>query len=312
MQPTALVYSSHNRCDYIHNDLMVQRALAGNKQILFLPMSEGVRDGDEYDRQVFSWNNFAWYFKFYKDHGLNAFPFYWNSNLRRENTDLLMQYLWSSEVVIFGGGNPTTGLDRYREIGEYFYNDPDCFNRIIHERQERGLLTIGFSAGVDQLCQYMSSLVHNDMHGSKGFGLCRNIISTSHFESGREGDIANLAKHFKHCLVFGLPNDSGLALNQGFLPSGNIWQVIRMVIDTSWHYPDDQFHIKTRQGVKIQHFYSDGRHWAFSGDDLLVRIQSQDNEFSEVFIIPPGGPIIHYWTQQTTGYSRIEDILADF
>ena len=42
MQPTCFVYSSHNRCEYIHRWWIVERALQSqdNKSILYLPMSE--------------------------------------------------------------------------------------------------------------------------------------------------------------------------------------------------------------------------------------------------------------------------------
>jgi peptidase E len=310
VKPTVLIYSSHNRCNYIHNDWIVQRALDGNKRILFLPMSEGPVDGDEYARQEFSWGNFAWFFRFYEGFGLNAYPFYWNSGLRREDVDRLMHDLWDAEVVILGGGNPITGITRYRELGARFYGEPGCFGRILHERQERGLLTVGYSAGVDQLCEYMSLCIDYPVEDPRGFGLCRNLVAFSHFEHGREDGLHRAAARFPHCLVFGLPNDSGLACNQGILPSGNHWQVIRMIIDNSWDVPSEQFHIKTRQGTLIQHIYPDGRHWAFHGGEALVRIQSPDGSYNESFIFPHDSPILDYWTQQPTGYANIEQILS--
>ncbi len=309
MQPTVLVYSSHNRSNDIHNDWIVQRALNGNKQILFLPMSEGEFRGDEYSRQVYSWGNFAWFFNFYRKYDLNAFPFYWNKNLSREDVDLLMDYLSKSEVVILGGGNPSTGLMRYKILGDWFYNDSDTFCRIIHERQNQGLLTVGFSAGVDQLCQIMSSSIDEPIPDRDGFGLCRNIIATSHFEHGKESTLHLAAEMYGHCLVFGLPNDSGLAINQYVLHSGKICQIIRFIIDNTWTIPTDQWHIKTRMGMKIVHIYPDGRHWAFNGGDIMVRIQSMDNTLSESFIVLPGNRILDYWTQEMTGYQSIEEIL---
>ena len=60
MRGTALVYSSHSRCNHIHNDFIVQRALQGrdNQRILFLPMSEGPQNGNELERQEFSYGTF--------------------------------------------------------------------------------------------------------------------------------------------------------------------------------------------------------------------------------------------------------------
>ncbi len=311
MEPTALIYSSHNRCNYIHNDWIVQRALKGDGQILFLTLSEGEVDGDEYQKQVYSWSNFAWFFDCYKQYGLNAYPFYWNSSLRKEDVDLLSHSLDCCEVVMLGGGNPTTGLRRYKDLGSWFYNDRDWFENALHNRQEKGLLNVGFSAGVDQLCQFLSSGIDFEVPDHFGFGLCRNIIAFSHFEHGREGSLMQAARKFGFCQVFGLPNDSGLALNQGILPSGNYVQWIQFIIDNSWDKPYDQHHIKTRQGVKIQHIYPDGRHWAFNGGDMMLRFQSPDNRYNEAFIIPVDGPIRDYWTQQESEYRSIDEIMKE-
>jgi hypothetical protein len=42
MRPTALVYSSHDRCEYIHREFIIKRALENpdNKTIFHLSMSE--------------------------------------------------------------------------------------------------------------------------------------------------------------------------------------------------------------------------------------------------------------------------------
>ncbi len=311
MQPTILIFSSHDRCNYIHNEWIAQRALAGNKRILFLPMSEGEVDGDEYRRQIYSWDKFSWFFSFYKQYGLVYYPFYWNRNLRRQDIDKLLDGLASDDVVILGGGNPFTGMHRYKTIGKWFFNDENVFPNLLWERHNKGLLTVGFSAGVDQLCQYINSSIDSDVPDPNGFGICRNVVASSHYSHEREESLRALAAKYPHCLVFGLPNDSGIAVNQGILPSGNFWQVFHMIIDKSWHYPADQFHIKTRQGMKIQHFYMDGRHWAFNGGDILVRIQSPDTTYAESFIITPGQPIREYWKQEYTNYSDIGEILAD-
>ena len=309
MESTALVYSSHNRCNYIHNDWIVQRALRGNKKILFLPMSEGEVNGDEYRRQKFSWGNFEWFFNYYRGYGLDAFPFYWNRQLRKEDADILMDHLRHAEVVILGGGNPWTGMNRYRNIGRWFYNDHHAFRNVLLERQYKGLLTAGFSAGSDQLCQIMSSCVQMHHDDREGFGLCRNMLTLSHFQPDQEAWLGQLARDFGHCLVFGLPNDSGLAVSDGWLPSGNIWQLIHFITDNSWDKPSDHHHIKTRQGMAIQHKYADGRHWGFNGGDTMLRLQSPDNQYNEAFFISSGGPIKDYWTQNDTGFRSYHEIL---
>lgn len=311
MEPSVLIFSSHDRCNNIHNDWIVQRALRGNHRILYLPFSEGVRDdGDMFHKQEYGWNKFRFFFDYYKTYGLDAFPFFWSNSLQRDDIDALFHALTHSEVVILGGGNPSTGLARYKASGALFYNDPDAFEKTLKWRQERGMLTVGFSAGVDQLCQFFHGTGEYEIPDPHGFGLCRNIMAASHFESGRDDSLKRTAHRFPECLVFGIPNDSGLALYQGNLPSGNIWQVIEFIIDTSWHWPKDQHHIKTRHGMLIQHFYPDGRHWAFGAGDRLVRLQSWDGKYNEAFIVPPSGPIKDYWTQSISDYESIGHILA--
>jgi len=311
MRGTALIYSSHNRSPYLHNDFIVQRALRGwgNKRILFLPMSETVQNGSEYERQEFSWGTFRWYFDQYRKYGLEYFPFYWSSNLRRSDLDQLWHHLWSSEVVILGGGHSVTGMRRYKNLGYRYDGEWGKFGRILHERRARGLLTVGFSAGADQLCESLFRRVHGDEYDGKGFGLVRNTMVTLHHEPSRNGDLAYAARRFPDHMVFGLPNDAGINHDFGVLPSGNIWQVYEFITDNSWDLPSDSFHIKTRHGAKIEHFYNDGRHWSFGGGDLLVRCESPDGHWREAWM-RVGGRWLHYWSQLPTFHHSVEEILA--
>src|SRR3954468_18669732 len=173
MQGTSLVYSSHDRSEYLHNHFIVQRALRGreNKRIFFLPMSEY-----ELHAQEFSWDRFAWYFRFYERHGLEAFPFYYRDGLAGGDVQLLWSLLWSSEVVILGGGGPATGMHRYRSLGASYDGEPGKFGRFLHERRKRGLLTVGFSAGADQLCERMFRDFRWPGPGHEGFGLVRHAM----------------------------------------------------------------------------------------------------------------------------------------
>ena len=63
MKPTTLIYSSHNRCDYLHREWIVQRALESwdNKTVFYIPFSMG-----RYDQQEYSWGTFRWYFDFFR------------------------------------------------------------------------------------------------------------------------------------------------------------------------------------------------------------------------------------------------------
>ena len=306
MFPTALIYSSHDRCEYIHREWIVERALKShdNKTILYLPMSMDNREQQEY-----GWNTFSWYFDKFRQWGLHAIPFYWSENLKKSDVELLFEYLQTYEVVILGGGSSILGLHRYKILGEHFFQNRNLFEEILHKRQSEGKLTAGFSAGADQLCEYLTVMFNPHTPDPYGFGLGKNIVTTLHHEWGREGEISHLAHRLPHCMAFGLPNDSGLAVDQGFLPSGNLWQVIEFLIDCSWDNPQDSWHIKTRAGVKIEHYYSDGRHWTFNGGNKMVRVMSPDNTYRKAWIIK-GGPILDYWAQEPTEYSSIEEILS--
>ena len=307
MRPTTLVYSSHERCDYIHREFIVQRALESfdNKTLLHLPMSQRTRGGQDYD-----FGTFRWYYDMFSQYGLEYTPFFWDDNLSRESVDLFFHMLWHSQVVVLGGGNSSIGLARYKALGEMYYNDRDLFKRVLHERQERGLMTVGFSAGADQLGEFLSSTVDYDLEDPYGFGLAKNIVTTLHHESGREDSIYRLATNLQHCMAFGLPNDSGLGVDQGYLPSGNIWQIIWFIVDQSWDKPEDSWHIKTRAGEKIHHFYSDGRHWSFNGGDMLVRVMAPDNSWQNGLIITNQGEFFDYWNQQHSLYPSIESFLS--
>lgn len=307
MRPTALIYSSHDRSEYIHREYIINRALSGNKTILHLPMSQRTRRGQQYD-----YGCFKWYYQKFRREGLNFYPFYWNDNLRPQDIDIFFEMLMNSEVVVMGGGNSSMGLARYKALGQMYYNDSGLFGRILHERQDRGLLTVGFSAGADQLCQYLSGISSFRMNDPYGFGLAGNIAATVHHTPRRRRIVRNIALRLPHCLAFGLPNDSGLAVHQGYLPSGNIYQVIWFIIDCSWDLPNHAFHIKTRQGVKIFHSYNDGRkQWLFSGGDMMIRMMTPDGIRQDVTVVKNSGALVNYWTKRRSVYRSIDEIFQN-
>ncbi|MFC1848614.1 hypothetical protein ACFL27_00255 [candidate division CSSED10-310 bacterium] len=303
MKPTALIYSSHNRCEYIHRHWLVERALEShhNKTIFYIPLSMG-----RYDQQHFSWGTFRWYFDRFRQWGLEARTFFWDENMSDQDVENFFQMTRDSEVVILGGGSSYLGFERYNGMGARYNGDHDLFNKLLHDRQANGMLTAGFSAGAIQLGDVCE---HDEYH--KCYGLIYNVTTRLHHEWGGEEGLRDMARRFTHCLCFGLPNDSGIASNQGVLRSGCRWQVLQFIIDSSWDLEQDGFHIKTRQGMKIEHFYEDGRKWVFNGGDVLVRVTSPDYQFQGIWIIPAGGGDIYdYWTQQPTGYRDYKHILA--
>ncbi len=306
MQPTALVYSSHDRCEYLHRWWIIERALRSfnNKTIFHLPFSQYSLHDQEYD-----YNNFKWYYQRFAQWGLRYSSFYWTDSLKKEDVDLFFHKLWNSEVVVLGGGSSQLGLARYKAMGDMYYGDRNLFEKILSERQQRGMLTVGFSAGADQLCQYLCETCSGRIQDPRGFGLVRNISCTLHHEPARIGEVYRLAEALPDCMVFGLPNDSGIASYQTTLWSGNTFQYINFITDNSWDAPKDQFHIKTRMGVKIDHIYNDGRHWAFNGGDRLLRVISPDGNWQEAVIITNAGYMIDYWTQNPSRYSSVIDFI---
>jgi hypothetical protein len=307
MHATSLIYSSHNCGHDIHYDWIVRRALeTGQKRILHLPMSEGSQfNRDDPDRQEYGYSKFRWFFDRFNHQGLQHHPFYWSSNMTKRDADKLCQMLATYEVVLFGGGNSPLGMRRYEAIGERFYGNPHKIGGLIHDRQSRGLLTVGFSAGADHLAEVMSESAWGEE--AKGFGVSSRIAVTLHHEAGREGTLLRGARKYPNILWFGLPNDSGLATQQGVLPSGRWWQVIEIVLDKSWDVPQEVFHIKTRYGAKVEHYYADGRHWSFANGDQVLRISGDGVD--GCWIANHQG-IREYYSQNLTGYGSVGDILG--
>jgi len=301
IKPTELVYSSHDRCEFLHRHYIVDRALESpfNKSVFYLPLSSG-----SWGDQHYSAGTFSWYFDRFRAAGLVQHDFYWSDDLRLQDAELFFQRIADCEVVILGGGSTVLGLERYGELGRRFYGDPDRFVRTLRERQAKGMLTVGFSAGADQLCEHACS------DPAICYGLVRNVVVRLHFEHGVEGHVAGLAREYSDCLVFGLPNDSGLAVVNGSTPKGASWQLIEFVIDASWDKPEDQWHIRTRQGLRIEHRYRDGRDWQFNGGDLLLRVFSLNGHSEQTWIKP-----IHeehwrnYETQEPSAFLSAEDII---
>jgi hypothetical protein len=304
MQPTELIYSSHERCEHLHRDWLVQRALESwtNKTLLYVPFSSGARGDQEY-----SWGTFSWYLDRFRGFGLEPRVFFWDDHLRREDVDRFFGWLYHSQVVILGGGRTDTGLRRFWELGDRWLGDGGKFLRVLRERQARGFLTAGFSAGADQLAQYSC-----DGLGAC-LGLSRNVIVQLHYDHSRAGHLEWLARQKPDCHVFGLPNDSGIAVNQGTTAHGNLWQMIRFVVDRSWDKPEDQHHIKTRQGLKIVHRYADGREWVYDAGDSLLRVIFPDGVHQRAWIGSPHQPsLVDYWTQQPTGLHSFDEVLASW
>lgn len=308
LHATSLVYSSHNCSPHLHYHWLVERALnSDGKRVLYLPMSEAPRGDDDYERQEFGYGKFRWYLNRFRDRGLRPDTFYWSKDLSLDDAESFFQMAREAEVLILGGGSSRLGMSRYRAMGERFFGDPNKLASVLHERQRSGMLTAGFSAGADQLCDLMCESAYDGE--LKGFGLSARMAVTLHHEPGRNDTLRAGASRHPWVQWFGLPNDAGIASEQGTLPSGSFYQVLEFIIDTSWDIPEDAFHIKTRHGAKIEHVYADGRHWSFNNQDRLVRVLSHDERYHGLFIVT-GDRVIDYWSQEPTGYHNIEHILS--
>ena len=192
-------------------------------------------------------------------------------------------------------------------MGGHFFGDYDRFKNCLHQRQHAGKLTVGYSAGAAQLADVSAQ---DDYH--RCYALIHNVTAMLHHDWGRDEELRQTAMKFPGHLVFGLPNDSGIAANQGFLPSGNKWQLLQFIIDQSWDAAEDLVHIKTRQGVAIEHIYHDGRRWTFNGGDALLKIFSPDYTYQGTWIIAPNqSPVIDYWRQSPSGFVNIEHIMSE-
>jgi hypothetical protein len=302
MRPTEFVYSSHDRCEHIHRDWIVQRALESgdNKTILYLPVSSGARGDQEY-----SWGTFSWYFDRFREYGLSPRTFLYADDLRREDVQMLFDWLRSSRVAILGGGSVAVGMERYRALGGRYFGNPDAFVEALRARQANGLLTAGFSAGAAQLCEHTCDSAETPV-----FGMIAKVVVTLHHEPAARGHLQYLAQKHRDCLIFGLPNDSGIAVGSGFSGRNNYWQLIQFVTDNSWDKPEDGFNIKTRQGINVEHRYADGRQWGFNGGDVLLRVFYQGGGW-EAWIKRPEVPVFHeYGSQRECGYRSVEEILS--
>jgi hypothetical protein len=286
MHPTEFVYSSHSCSSYMYGTYLVEPALKHptDHRLLYLPMSEVPVDGSDQAGQEFGWNKVSWYLEKFRESGLAPQNFYWSEGLRRPDVDVLVDLLENAAVVILGGGNTGLGNSRYQDIGRRFWMDTDRIGQLLRKRHEKGLLTGGYSAGAEQLIGTSTGVAEN-RDNPQGFGLVRDMRLILHHEWSRREELAELAAHSPNCVTFGLPNDSGLAIRQGKLPNGRQWQWIRCVVDTSWDAPNDQFHIKTRSGLRIDHYYPNGQHWSFNDGDELLRLWSENDTESRTYFI---------------------------
>lgn len=270
-----------------------------------LPMSMGPRDGDERHHQHEEAENWGRYLRQFE---LEFIPFYWTERLREQDAAILWRLLEDSAVVVLAGGGSSTGLRRYQELGRRFAGDPGRFGQLLRGRQESGLLTVGFSAGADQLMERLFKSTLGAQEDTRAFGLVRGVLATLHHDPSRNGELQNAATVAPWARVFALPNDSGLLVAHGRTSRGGDWQLLRFIVDHSWDRPEDQWHVQTRRGANVDHLYPDGRHWTFRDGDWMLRAwrpEGPDQTWMGV-----GGRTLDWASQTQVDASSPEGLIA--
>lgn len=310
LEPTVLVYSAHGAPWRIHGELLGRRALAhpGDHRLLYLPVSEPPRGGDEMGSQHFSWGRLAPTFHALGAEGLEPAPFFFSSALTRKDAATLFDWVDQVPVVLLGSGITPLGLWRLKLLGSQFWGDEHLFARLLARRQARGLLTAGSSAGAKQLCSVLGTRGESRTF-REGFHLARDVAVEVHYEGRWARSLRRSAARKKRCFWFGLPNDSALAVSSGRLAPGLEWQLIRFVLDTSWDAPRDHWHVKTRQGMKIDHFYPDGRHWAFNDGDAMLLVKRRGNRHFRHAWMASAGRILDYTSQHELPFPDLGAVL---
>ena len=290
---------------------MAERALRhpGDHRVLFLPVNEPPRRGDELSSQHFAWGRYEQFFGRYGSRGLEPVGFFFSNRLGPRDAELLAGMLLEAPVAILSSGSTPYGVWRMLDLGLRLFGDASLLPRLLLERQARGLLTAGVSAGAQQLCSLFDGRGVRGCPFLEGFGLAQDVAVQVHHDSGGRRRLRSLARKRKRCLWFGLPNDSAIEVSHGRLPSGLRWQLLRFLIDTSYDEPRDQWHIKTRQGMKIDHFYADGRHWAFNHGDMVLQVRRRRSQHFSHAWLATGQGVLDYASQRPTGLPDVGALL---
>jgi hypothetical protein len=226
------MYDSLRECRYIHDEWIVRRALAMAKhpRIMYLPMSNDEAHGQS---QQYSSGAFLDYFRQYEHLGLRSFAYCWRETFSKGELDAFFLQLTSCEVIILGGGTSDIGLERYARLGELGYKEPNRFRAVLQERQAQRKMTVGFSAGAEQLCTSLMASIEYEDDPRPGLGLVKDIIVAVHYDDSRKQVLQAASRLFPQCLIVALPNETGLGICQRKLPNDKIWQIIEFIVDPS-------------------------------------------------------------------------------
>lgn len=226
------MYDSLHGCRHIHGDWIVQRALKSEKNptIVYLPMSN---DEDHGMSQRDTSEAFLRLFQRYIPFGLLPSVHYWRPDLGQHEIREIFQDVETCEVLILGGGSSELGLTRYCGLGAAGYGEPGRFRRILEARHAQGKLTVGFSAGAEQLSTSLMGTLEYEDRVVPGLCLIEGIIVAVHYSAGRSDVLRRAQKLYPGCQVFALPNETGLGFCQRTLEDGMVEQLIDVIVDPS-------------------------------------------------------------------------------
>ncbi len=225
------MYDSLQKCRIIHGEWIVRRALSARADptVVYLPMSNDEEHGQSQQQTS---EAFLWLFEQAAPQLRVKVP-YWRSGLSGEEIERMFHDFETCEVLILGGGTSALGLARYREIGVAGFGDSGRFRRTLEARLARGRLTVGFSAGAEQLSSSLTGVLEYEGRVEPGFALVQDLIVAVHFEPRRAGVLRRAQKLHPGHQVLALPNETALGIRQRELEDGRVWQLFEVVVDPS-------------------------------------------------------------------------------
>ena len=225
------MYDSLRECRVIHGEWIVRRALSAGADatVVYLPMSNDEEHGQSQQQTA---EAFLRLFEQTAPQMRVKVP-YWRSGFSGEEIEHMFRDFETCEVLILGGGTSALGLARYREIGVTGFRDAGRFRRTLEARLARGRLTVGFSAGAEQLSSSLTGVLEYEGRVEPGFALVRDLIVAVHFEPRRAGALRRAQELHPGHQVLALPNETALGICQRELEDGRVWQLIEVIVDPS-------------------------------------------------------------------------------
>jgi hypothetical protein len=270
------MYDSLQGCRHIHGDWIVRRALNAkqNPTVVYLPMSN---DEDHGMSQRETSEAFFRLFQRGVALGLRPSVHYWRQDLGRREIRQIFQELETCAVLILGGGSSALGLTRYCGLGRTGFGEPARFKRLLETRHAQGKLTVGFSAGAEQLSTSLMGTLEYEDRLQPGLGLIQEIMVSVHYSPERADVLGRAQKLHPGCQIFALPNETGLGICQRTRADGKVEQWIEVIIDPSVD-PSKPY---------ITHVDANGRTWEHSHGVRIKRVIDPATRQQHIIFCPP-------------------------